>query len=225
MNRPNRIVRVGGGTFTARRSALGRFKELEVDTNSAWSATNVGSGSIVATDPLGKILRTGATANSSTFNRTRPYGLNGDVANRNYFDYDKALSLFFSVCRYITDAEAVSRVQMKDADGIGVLGEKGIGLQLDNLALTGEAYGASRGTVDLSTSLTIEKMAWVEIRLTSTGVEFFVDNVSKGSITTADKFPTGDGAAAGRIASSHANGGTGTNSDFEPSKITVLQEL
>ena len=64
----------------------------------------------------------------------------------------------------------------------------------------------------------------VEIRLTSTGVEFFVNNVSKGSITTAGKFPTGLGAVDGKMCSSHENGAAAVLSYLYEGDIRITQE-
>ena len=89
----------------------------------------------------------------------------------------------------------------------------------------GKAYGTSRGTVDLSTTMTAGQVSRIEIRLTSTGVEFFVNNVSKGSITTAGQFPTVIATAECDGFLTHANGAAGTNTDFYCMQMAILQEV
>ncbi len=189
-----------------------------------WTDTAVNGGSVNNVDPSRRVLRTGATAAASILTRFPVCGLNSAGAPTSFVDWGKKLSLFFSIAReYASDANAVSRAQLKTATAIGALGAKGIGLQIDNLALTGEAYGTSLGTVGLSTTMTIQREYWIEIRLESTGVTFLVNNVSKGTITTAGKFPTGMGAAEADMVFSHNDGTPGVDTELVFSPIIVLQ--
>lgn len=215
------VVTRDPNTFAGRRKQLDKFLDFTVDMSS-WTGTAVNGGSRIETFPTGNGIRTGATANASYHDRTQLIGLGIGIAH-NLIDWDKELSFRFRIMRATSDAEAVSHVQLKDVHTIGDLGEKGIGLCLANLALTGEAHGASRGTVNLSTNLVDGDTADIEIHLTSAGVDFFVDGVLKGSITTAGEFPTGDGAAPIYVNTDHANGGSGNNTDFHTTQMHITQ--
>ncbi len=110
--------------------------------------------------------------------------------------------------RYTSDVNFQGRFQVKDVGTLGQLAEKGIGLQIDNLALTGESYGEARGTVDLSTTLTVNVPYKITITLypatlyDTERVEFRVNNVLKGTITTANQVPNALGTAAAYVVAS-----------------------
>jgi hypothetical protein len=208
--------------FNAWRHFLTKFIDKPIDCKN-WGSTIVNGGSLATSNAFTLWCRAAAQANSSIIAHTAPHGFAGITYQ--LINYDRALSLFFSIVRVTTDSEATSFVQLKDVLTIGQLAEKGIGLAIANLTLTGEAYGTSRGTVDLATTLTLNQIYQIEIRLTSTGVEFFVDGVSKGSITTSGQFPTGNGAAGCGLCVSHANGASGTSSDLRFHNPRIIQEL
>lgn len=163
--------------------------------------------------------KTGVTASSSIITY---WGL--DLSPTTAFpriDWDKKASVFFSIIRRASDAQNVTRVQLKAATAIGILAEAGVGLQIDNLALTGEAYGSSRGTVDLSTSLTAGVPAYIEIRhLPAERIEFLVNGISKGTITAAANIPSG--AAASDLCFSTANGAAGTDTTSDLINVNIL---
>ena len=213
--------------FEMFRSVLSanRYKPVPFDT--AWNATAVAGGTMALNTFQEARLRSSATINSSILYRWNPMAGYNVGAAPSYFNWSKKSSFFFSISKTATDTQAVSRVQFKETNSttIAVLAERGVGLQLDNLALTGEAYGTSRGTVDLSTTMTAGQVSRIEIRLTSTGVEFFVNNVSKGSITTAGQFPTVIATAECDGFLTHANGAAGTNTDFYCMQMAILQEV
>lgn len=217
-----------GASFALLRDLLAQTRYKPISFASLWAATNVGSGSVVTNNFSTAVLRTGATGNSSTLYRMGPIpGFNSGAGSHTLFDWSKRASFFFSLQRDTTDAQAVSRVQFKETNSttIAQLAERGVGLQLDNLTLTGEAYGTERGTVDLSTTLAAGRTYTIEIRLDSTGCEFFVNNVTKGKISTAGQFPTVIATAECNGFLTHANGAAGTNSDLICNQMSILQQL
>ena len=182
--------------------------------NDDWANTGVGSGSNPSSNFAERNLRTGATDASSIISYRAVKGLNSGEATDGYCDWTKGFILLFDIFIGASDANGIRRVQLKEATALGVLAERGIGLISTNLALTGEAYGTSRETLDLGTTLTAARIYAVEIHLTSNGVEFFVAGVSKGSITTSGKFPAVMGAASVSICYSHGTGTPAVNNDF-----------
>lgn len=217
------VVTRTSGTFAVRRRLLGKVKEVFFPYT-GWVVSSVNGGSIPTAGPTFVLLRTDAQANSSETVYTSLVGWSTANLSKYPIDWDLPMSVFFSIERDAADTEAVSRVQVKEATGIGALGEKGFGINLANFTLTGEAYGSSRDTVSLMT-IAEDKVYYIEMRKTTAGVEFLVDNVSKGSITTAGKFPSGDGAGNPTLLASHANGGTGTASDLCVIMPRMIQEI
>jgi hypothetical protein len=212
--------------FETLRDFLADNEYKPISFSDLWSATNVAGGSVVVNNFAYAVLRTSATINSSTLYRMGPlWGFNVSDAST-LFDWSKKSSFFFKLSTS-SDTEAVRRIQFKETNSttIAALAVRGVGLQLDNLALTGEGYGTSRGTVSLATTLTAGVVYRIEIRLTSTGVEFFVNNVSKGSLTTAGKFPTVIATAECDAFCTNANGAAGTNTDLGVGNMAILQAV
>lgn len=218
----NKITTTNG--YDLVRAGWISVKVCDVEMEDAWSTTVVGSGAYADTTPFEQVILSGATANSSILTRLPVAGFNLATAVRNAVDWDKDLSFLFGLYRSDADAEAVCYIQLKETTTIGILAELGIGLVITNMALSGEAFGTSRGTVDLATTLTANYPYLIEIKLTATGVEFFVNKVSKGTITTAGKFPTGTSGVESDIVCSIANGATGNNTRLGYGLMRMLQE-
>ena len=181
-----------------------------VTTTDGWTSTLVGTGAKTDEPGRGKVA-TGTTANSSSLLLTYMQGLGvgkGEVR----VDWDKKLYITFRIIRVNSDAEAVARIQLKEAASIGALGAKGLGLQIDNLALSGESYGTSVATVDLVTSLTGNVEAWITIihDPDTPKIEWYVNGVLKGTQSTAAKIPSGGAGSDSVLVLSIANGATGT---------------
>ena len=193
-------------------------------TLSGWAASNAGSGS--GSQALSYLqVFTGTTASSRGLFYVVARNLGIGAAGWNLVHWDKKIVLVFALSRVSSDAEAIARVQIKNANTEGVLADKGIGLQIDNLALTGESYGSERGTVDLATTLTNSTPVQVVIVHTpGVSVEFFVNCVSKGKITTAAAIPDGEQTAYYVV--SIINGVTGgVDANLNLSNIVVWQGL
>jgi hypothetical protein len=77
-------------------------------------------------------------------------------------------------------------------DGVGAMGNKGIGFEIANLALKGLDYGSGNVITDLSTTLTLNDVFAITIISDgSGGMEWFLNGTSKGTTTSG---PTGDSA-------------------------------
>ena len=218
----------GQARFEAMREVLSGGKLFHYTTVSGWTNAGVNGGSVVVNGPNKMQLRaTVATGpNSTVLSRTPAFGMNSHQASHLDIDWDKKLSFLFALAKVTSNANAVAHCQIKKAATIGVLGEYGIDLQLDNLALKGFAYGSGglSSELDLSFALTDSRPVWIRVDLTSTGVAFYVDDVGKGSITTAGEFPTGASGGEVNILFSNDNGGTGTQTDLIVGEIFTWQE-
>lgn len=205
--------------------ALLKTKRFDFITATGWTAVGVASGTIAVNDPTYMVLRAAALANSSILARVTSGFLNSNTLPMNRIDWDKVLLFMAHIAANPSDAQAVRRMQLKEATAIGQLAELGIGISIANLTITGEAYGTSRGTLAFTTNLTVNQPAILAILLKSTGAEFFLDNVSQGIISAAGTFPTGDGVAEANLVFSNANGAAGTQSDLYVGGIRAFQEV
>ena len=215
----------GGGFGLLRDLFTGPVKHFVLPTVSGWTNTGVNSGSVVVNAPSYMVLRAAAVANSTILSLDVCGYLNSNTLGASLIDWNKRLLFVANIIVNPSDTQATRFMQLKEATAIGQLAENGIGISMANLTLTGEAYGTSRGTKAFTTNLTVNQPALLAILLTSTGVEFVLDNVSQGSITAANTFPTGDGAAAGNFMFSNANGAAGTQGDLYVGGIEVWQEV
>lgn len=115
-------------------------------------------------------------------------------------NWNNDIVYLFTVRRNFTsDANVISRVQIKDSQAIGALAEKGIGLRIENYKLYGESYGASGlASVDLGTTMTAVTPYEIMVVFTSgSSVKWYVEGVLKGTQSTAGNIPTGEGSATG----------------------------
>lgn len=204
----------------------GPVKHIVLSTTGGWTNTGVASGSVVVNDPFKMVLRAAASASSSILSRNSAYGLNTNSLATNLLDWTKRLLFLATIARDTSDAQAVSYMQIKEATAIGQVAARGIEIRASNLTLEGFAYGTSLSSaVAFATNLTNAQAVLLGILLTANGVEFFLDNVSQGTITTAGKFPAAVGTAEADIMFSHANGAAGTQSDLYVGSIHIFQEV
>jgi hypothetical protein len=202
---------------------LAKYKLIRVPTNYNWVMSNVGSGSVAQT-PTYLSPRTGVTASSRALAFVYEFGLNSGGISQWYIDWTKRLELEFFISRLNSDAEAVARFQLKESETEGQLAERGIGIQISNYTMVGESYGTARGTVNLAT-LTDGIAYRIKIVKTASAVEFWVNGVLIGTITTAAAIPNVQGDAQGRIVASIINGVTGgVNACLYISNIIITQE-
>lgn len=197
------------------------YKLFHIPTTYRWTAAVTGSGG--SDQQLTRIyVRTAATA-SSTARLYSPLFWLRPGGTSAYIDWGKKLWMAFSIKRASSDAEVVARFQLKEVGTEGVLAAEGFGIQIDNLTLYGETYDTEVAKVDLNTVLTDGNQYDILIVHTpGTGIEWFVDKVSKG---TSTREPTTTSAAAPNLVLSIIRGATGaTDSWLDISPIYIAQE-
>ena len=190
---------------------------------SHWSETNVNTGD--SYNDAGRLKsESGATANSSSVAYVRPSFI--AIAQTVYYiDYSGNIKWLFNFACNTSDANALRRFQLKQNNGVGVLAQTGIGIEIQNLDVHGESYATARSTVDLSTTLTAEKQyqAMILHYPATPKVEFWLDVdgnglALKGSITTSANIPqavsTGDIYLCQTIENGASAVGVGINSGF-----------
>lgn len=161
-----------------------------------WTSAVAGTGS--ATLDIRRILLgTGATASSTAlarFNQDRPLwssGVAGDV-----IDWSKRIIIIGMLEVGLSTTNGINRLTLgkNTTDGVAALTDKGIGIEVRNLALHGIVHNGTTGAaVNLSTSVTLSQCASVIIESDGAGnIEWFVDGLSVG---TSAAGPIGSGTA------------------------------
>lgn len=179
--------------------------------NPGTSASGSGSGSA---EGSWFELSTGATALSKigkTFSTNIFWSHSASSYRPNW---DKAFVYLFTVRRNFTsDANVISRVQIKDSQAIGALAEKGIGLRIENYKLYGESYGTSGlASLDLSTTMTgATPYDIIIIHTPATSIKWYVNGVLKNTQSTAGNIPAGEGSAYGGFMNSIENNQAGND--------------
>jgi hypothetical protein len=158
-----------------------KYKLFRIPTNAGWTSSLVGSGGYVY-GVAQLATYTGTTANSRGMVYAYVYELNSGDITHSYIDWTKRLELEFNLTRLNSDAEAVARVQLKEANTEGALAQRGIGIEIQNFTMYGEGYGTARGTVAIGT-LTNGRLARVKIVKTDSAVQFWVNGVLAGTLT------------------------------------------
>ncbi|KKM76489.1 hypothetical protein LCGC14_1379650 [marine sediment metagenome] len=181
-----------------------------IPTNAGWSSTLVGTGGVQYW-PSFMYLFSGVNANSSSLQTARLLGFCQGAVTTLGITWDQKLLFVFEISRENTDAESTIRFQIKAANALGQLADKGIGLQVDNMALHGESYGVARGDVDLGEVLVSDRSRQVAIfhDPDTPKIDFYVDGVLEGTQSTANNMPTGTSNTV-FIVISVSNGVTGT---------------
>jgi hypothetical protein len=196
-------------------------KQVVVPTNAGWTTSLLNSGAVTQ-DIFALIPHTGNTANSRALANCIAIGLNSGDRNVEAVDYSKALELSFFVDRVNSDAQVIGRVQLKQTASEGVLANTGIGLQISNYTVSGEAYGSARQTLALG-ELTNNRLWRVKIVVVpGVRVEFWVNDVLVGSLT-GTAVPTGVNATS-RLVISIINGASGgTDCFLNVGNIKIIQ--
>lgn len=183
-----------------------KYKHIRVPTNAGWSTSNVNGG--VTQQPMRMYENTSITASSRGMGFCQAQGLNSGGITHTFIDWTKRLELSFILSRTGSDAEAVGRIQLKEINTEGVFAAKGIGLQISNYTVVGEAYGTARSTTGTLNTLTINRIIRVKIVKRDTSVDFYVNEVLVESLT-GTAVPATAGAADGYLVFSLVNGVTG----------------
>jgi len=199
-----------------------RYKVVRLPTNAGWGSDNAGSGWVYQ-DPWYLHVGTGTTANSRGLAWRTVYGLNSGDRSRYALDWSKRLWWLFTFHRENSDPEVVGRIQLKTANTEGALTDIGIGLEINNYDVVGEAYGTARGTVNLGT-LTNSRIWRVKIvHVPGVRVEFWVNGVLAGTLT-GDHVPTGS-VAYNYYVQSIINGATGgVDAVLQVGNLIIVQE-
>jgi len=202
---------------------LAKYKVIRVPTNAGWSTSNTGSG-VTGFTPLYMYAYTGTTANSRGLGYCYAYGLNSGDLYKHYADWTKHLEFHFLVARVSSDPQVIARVQLKETSSEGALAQRGIGIEIDNYTLIGEGYGTSRGTVNLGTTLSDDKMYRIKLVLRYGVLEFWVNNVLKGTLS-GSYVPNTQGTTNAFLVASIINGSTGgVSTDLYLGNICIIQE-
>lgn len=203
---------------------MNKYKHIVVPSNAGWDTNNVNG--TVTQQPLRIYVATSITASSRGMAYCGTTGLNSGNANSAIVDWTKRLELSFILNRSFSDVEVVARVQLKDSAAAvteGVLANLGIGLQISNLTVVGEAYGTARQTTGTLKTLTSGYGIRVKIVLTSTAVEFWVNGVLVESLT-GTAVPPVAGVDNNYLVLSIINGVTGgVNARVYLTNIEVVQ--
>jgi len=200
---------------------LSKYKVIR-PTNAGWYTSNSGSGA-VGQLPFYIWAGTGTTANSRGLAYAPILTLNSGDYPAAQTDYEKRLELMFMLHRVNSDSEAVARFQLKSVNTEGALSGLGIGLEINNFDIIGEAYGTARGTVSLG-SLTPNRICYFRlVHIPNSRVEFWVDGVLAGTLT-GDYVPTGQSTSS-YLVLSIINGSTGgVNAVVYVHNIILVQE-
>jgi len=201
---------------------LDKYKIIDVPTSGGWFTSLAGSGSRAQT-PNYLRVGTGTTANSRGLVNTTCFALNPGDRAWDAVDYSKYLEWEFAVVRYNSDPEAVARVQLKQTGAEGALADVGLGVEIQDLDVYGEAYGTARQTVGLGT-LTHDRSWHIKIvHVPSARVEFWVNGILTG-ILTGSAVPTGVTARTYMVISI-INGSTGgVDANLFVGNIRLIQE-
>jgi hypothetical protein len=178
-----------------------------IPPNAGWETSYVGSGS-AAFYPFRIYLVTGTTANSCGLVRCGIHGLNAGSIHQEYIDWTRRLQLSFFLTRVSDDPQVIGRVQLKEINTEGQLAQRGIGLQINNWSVIGEAYGTARNTTAEIKSLLGARIARIKIVKLSDKVEFWVNDYLKATLT-GTAVPNVTGNASAYLVASIINGATG----------------
>lgn len=198
-----------------------RYKHIRMPTNSGWTAFLVNGGAGQGVTYLR--LNTSVTASSSARAVHDILGLTSGNTTADRIDWDKRLEYSFIFQRINSDAQVVARIQLKLTNVEGLLANRGVGLEINNLTVVGEAYGTARQTTGTLKILTSNWSVRAKIVVTATSVEFWVDGVLVESLT-GTAVPTGIVVASSFEVVSIINGVTGgVNAYLDIGNIEVVQ--
>jgi hypothetical protein len=198
-----------------------RYRLIIVPTT-GWATSNAGSGSATQ-KPVFLYVGTGTTANSRGMVYTDAYFLNSGDISQSLVDWTKYLEVRFVFDRLGSDPECVARFPFNPRFTEGALTQRGIGLEIQNLAMYGEGYGTARGTVSLGSILS-SRYTMVRIVKSAGRMDFYVNDVLMGTLT-GNYVPNVKGTSSAYIVISIVNGPTGgVSAYFEVGNIWIIYE-
>lgn len=213
---------ISGGTYSAFESALLEGHLVRPD-HQGWAPTIVDSGS-TAENPIQLTCATGANVNSSALLQQLLHQLNPNTGQYGRIDWDNPCIISFEVARTTSVAAAEAWVQLKNVNGIGDLAAKGIGINIDNLAMKGESYGIARGNIDFTLAMTSNNPYIVQIvHVPATSIKWYVNGVLKATESTVNNIPAGIAAPYAVVAIE--NNATATDGNIRLSNFQVWQKI
>lgn len=167
--------------------------------------TTVGNS---AAGPMAQTVHTTVAANERGLLNTPVAFMDEGVAYTS-INWDKAKAFIFDIMVGGSDVQALRRFQVKPGVAEGILAAMGLAIEIQNLALFGECYGAGRATLDLSTVLS----QWLTyqimiVHFPGSRVEWYVNKVLKGTYDTPANIPNGT-VASNSLVHSIINGAAG----------------
>lgn len=168
---------------------------MHVPINDLWTDNSGGTGSSALYPQYAELACAAAGGDHGLVYCRAPF-LNSyvDTTVWDRVDFDNRIMIAFDVSRDAgTHADLRARVQLKQANGEGVLANDGLGIQIQNFAIYGEAFAGAQGTVDLGVTMVATYTYRIKIILVpNVGVYFYVNEVYRGVITA--QIPTGPAA-------------------------------
>lgn len=208
--------------FLSERQMLKTFLRLHYSPPDFSSAVT-GTG-VVALNGFEADVRSGATAASDARAYTEVDGLHPaqTVGGRVNFDYP----LLFACWFYVTTSNAAFTryVQFKAATTHGILAASGLGIEVANLAATGETYGAARSTVALGSLTAGRPYKLLVAHYPGVKVEFWLDGALSGTITTTANIPSGDSSTKRHILASAGNGAASASAVLIAGGFQIVQK-
>lgn len=192
-----------------------------------WTSATSGSGG-TSNSASYLYVKTGTTASSEgKYYSVLNCGFNNGETWSDRIDWRKKLYIAFMVRRLNSDSEVNAYCQIKEANTHGQLAERGLGVAISNMTLSGESYGTARGTTG-SVAMTHAYPCYVQIvhNPDQGQIEWFVNGTSIGTETTAANIPNALGTTSVYWVMSIANGATGgVDAQLLMSLPLVYQEI
>ena len=188
---------------------------IMIPTAAGWTETVTGAGATYQ-QPMRNYVVIGDTNAGSALLYAAAFGFNIG-GHYGYMNWGKHLFLIFNYTIYDTEASLTRRIQLKETSALGQLAQKGVGFQVVNLAMTGEAYGTERGTVSLGNIEEVADPIYKQIQVVieldpGVAVNFYINRSLVDSIITTAQIPSGVGAAGLYLVHSiDRSGGGATN--------------
>ena len=124
-------------------------------------------------------------------------------------NWDKQLFFSCDCVRLASDAECISRVQIKETHAEGALNAKGLGIRIDNYTVFAESYGTQLKTTEIFTATDNKPFQIDIIFKPGIAIEYYINKVLKAVHTVAADIPTGESSTQGVLLHSIKNGATG----------------
>ncbi len=195
-----------------------------IPTNVAWPSTKVNGGDI-AVDPGYIDCYSSNTPNSAVSAYVQICGLNAVGETATTINWDKPLYLFVDYFRSIANAQGVAYVSLGEETTGNSLTHKGIGIVIENLAVSSDSYGVGHGGASLTTTLGDAKGVGICIfhdpRVPS--ITWYVNGVAKYIETTAANIPSGNSTGTVYLRNRVYNGANATDCKSILSNIRILQ--